>query len=424
MQKLLYFLIGLFFSFFLANILYAGTCSNDTTAVHDAIDQMFALDECKEYVGSFDTIDECSTAVGGYNYSAGVPGGTAYIRTNFGSCPSGYLVYAFLPYNCEQVSDLDDDGIIDQYDLYPEDPTPYEFAIISEVTDNSNGQTVHYIIKTDRGDIFYVGERPQDMTGYTDSIYINPMMIAGSQYESLFGPGSYTDPIQVETSDIFNTYNDALVVGDPDSGSATGMTDGTTSTGTETDSQALGTIIDNTAITANNVSRLGDYLSEINKSLAQINTKQTMDLADIVDNSGVDNLTLEETTQAFSDALEPSQGEIDSGLGAAGNVDTEFSEAQTSITGEASLEADAPLEYQEKTDIVTKMQDYISNNPISDIISGTTITASGSPTVNFIWKGHTIPLTIDGFDTELALFGQALLALTTIAGLMLVFRGF
>jgi hypothetical protein len=108
----------------------------------------------------------------------------------------------------------------------------------------------------------------------------------------------------------------------------------------------------------------------------------------------------------------------------AGDTDTEFTDAQATIKPDASLEDDAPLEYQTKRDILTKLNDYISNNPIMSVIQNSGVTISGSdPDLNFTYKGHNISLSVAGFDSELGIFGQLLLGIATLSGMLLIFRG-
>lgn len=340
--------------------------------------------------------------------------------------------------------DSDGDGLPDDCDLYPDDPTPASFRLMTTLYEDSTGNIVGNIIQTDRGDYKEYG----DLSNYETSGYSTEYHGNTSSWQSnddLCGPSgisSGSSPTGDETLDTIleDSINESIGTTDPGTGSATGTDNtATAATGTETDTQALQDIKQNTYSTSQNIKRLADYLDGINKKLYDQNkhTFQTspLTLADVqkaINNSNLGSgtisagggLTSSETTQAVDAALTPSIEDETQATVNAGDVNTEYTTAETTITGNASLSEDAPLEFQEKTDITTKMSDYISGNPISDIINNSGLVISGStPTATWNYKGQSMVLTVSGFDAQLEAFGQILLGIFTLAGMLLIFRG-
>lgn len=187
--------------------------------------------------------------------------------------------------NCHVLVDSDGDGTA--YDLYPDDPTSYKGAISAICYNTSTGEVVAGEITTSLGDIFSFGEIPSDYNGYTVSTIDSGLVLKNTDDlaidlenagvdELTFEPkGSGIDiaddgTIFIPGNSIGDTWNDQTEADEPDEDLGTNFNEGSQATGTETDSEALGSIINNTGKTADNVKRLGDYLKIGNDYLAKM----------------------------------------------------------------------------------------------------------------------------------------------------------
>jgi len=335
------------------------------------------------------------------------------------------MLWFIVDANYVEFADEDGDGLDSDCDLYDDDPNPHQYAVISEVTDSS-GTPVNQVLLTDEGDLRTIGERPEDMTGYTDQIIISPQMKDNQELcdnPLVSGIGSGTSA----SSDYYTNVENYITAGtDPGVASETDDNPSTSSDGTETDNQALQKIITNTDSTNKNIGVLANYLKSINDNIGQINKKSNIESVVpgstvFSDSSGGSG----DISGDIQDGLSTTQSDTDDSIASMGNTDTEFSEIQSTITGDADLENDAPSEFSEKLDISARLTSYISNNPISDIINGTTITISGSEDeLSWDYNGTAIKMSVGKYDSALQAFGAILLAMTTLSGMLLVFRGF
>jgi hypothetical protein len=307
----------------------------------------------------------------------------------------------------EPVTDTDGDGLSDQYDFYPNDPTDYKIRLLSYQED-SEGNRVRECYETDRKDIFCIGnaydETLQDNITIGSDWLDSDDIITAEAVEYIGDDAVISDSSDGETSITSDTYTDTD--GTPtETNSDTEMNAGIDSDGTETAAEQK--IIDNTASTANNISRLADYLKDTNDSLGNI------------------DYSTAQTSEALDEISNPDSDDVTTATSQAGDTDTAFQTAQDTITTEASLENDAPDDFKEKTDISTAIADYISNNPLSDIIENSGVSISGATSsAAFDYNGHSISLSVAGYDDQLEAFGQILLGIVTLAGMLLIFRGF
>jgi len=436
MKQILYFLIGFTISL---TWLTFGYCGVPCDEVPGDVESGLNCDVCN-WVGSnisyaansTEAMNACNAAMGGdcNNSSMSSSDGDyymAYKSVQQSGLDFIYYAWVAMPDGCVE-PDSDGDGISNEFDLYPDDPTPYQYTVISEVLD-ADGNPVAIKVKTDRDDIFDFGERPEDMEGYIDYIHIAPVLQDAETLESLpiFTSGTAgSESTSVSLSD-YSEEIETYVNQETDAGSGSDFESSETSTGTETDSEALQKIINNTASTTENLSRLGDYLQSINSNIAELNRRDEMETALTGDLLGQDSgsLTSADVQQGVEDALNVTDSEKDSAISTMGNVDTEYNEAQSTITGTASLEEDAPDEYKTKTNITSKMADYISNNPISAIIENSGVTISGAVDhVSWMYKDTEIFMSVGQYDAALEAFGQLLVGMATLSGMLLIFRGF
>jgi len=453
MKNLLYFLLSFAFVLFLGlyNIVSAYTWNGNAFAARNNITCDIYYQEPGE--GSQDVVNRAGGAYHSYmgakstlvsDFSDNIQHFTSVrLYSAYYNSGGGFRVVLFdggSNYEGITVPDADADGVADKWDLYPNDSNSYKFAVISYIENTATGEKVQYTVKTDRGDIFTYGDKPDDMSGYMPYINVNPSFVDASQAENLFPDftaSTYNnDNVSSDSSDASNDYyqvtneilsNDETVP----AGSDPNMQSGTSSDSSDSDTQSLQKIVNNTKSSSENIARLGDYLDSINNKLKNIDAKQTIansSPSSVVvsggDTSGGSSLTQDDVKNAVQDANSTTEDDKNNALSSAGNTDTVYNQAVSSINGNVDLSTDAPAEYQQKTDIVSKMQDYISNNPLSDIFSNTQVTTVGAvDTIYFPYNGKQIPLTVKGFEPELQAFGSVLLAFSTLSGMMLIFRG-
>ena len=323
--------------------------------------------------------------------------------------------------------DSDGDGVPDDYDFTPSSPQNLQYKKFSEIK-NAAGETVYIQYILSDGSLVSFGEKPADMAGYQTYLSITSQYKDNSSLESDlnnlgFDRYSKNSPDQ-SSSDIYDTIeagaetiiNDNPGVSDQDFEAGQTVQDSSL-----TDTTTLQTIQDNTANTTTNLQNLSKYLADINKNIQvgnALKAQQNLQSSGGSGDSGGSALSQDDVKNSITDALNsnvdvPSNSSIS---------DAEI-EAQSSINPDASLANDAPDAYKTKTDITSKMVDFINNNPISGIISGSHIECDGAVDhVNANVYGHTISLSLGGFESQLQVFGQMLLAITTLAGMLLIFR--
>jgi flagellin-like hook-associated protein FlgL len=455
MKKLMWFLIGFSLVAFPARFVFADyyPSSDFLTQADQYFDSKRSQGYQINYVGFF--ID----ATAALTYFQANHSGTRYSANNIGSMTPnpcvmwkddtttdviyyGTYTYDSIPTSWSYSPDVDDDGIPDECDFYPDDSGKLNTYTVDWVTvEESTGTEVAWGVQTPYSDGFTLGDTSVDGStpGYKDILYYQT---DGNWYElpadcssgsrAIDGTRDLNDKQVVEYTWTGDEYEDTP--GPGTDGAPVEGTDYSEPTGTETDSEALQVIAQNTAAGVGAQNLLNENIvagnSELNKLKinSEIHTKQGEELKGYLQDLNTAAGTLDTSVQALETAIDENmdvpQADIDQSVTNAGDIDTEYGTAQTSITGDATLADDAPLDYQEKTNIATKMADYITSNPISDIIENSGLTISGaSPTAIWNYNGQSMVLTVAGFDTALEAFGQILLGIFTLAGMLLIFRG-
>jgi hypothetical protein len=439
MKKLMWFLIGFFLVAFPARFVFSAV--------------VYPLPEFEACLTAFANYRNPGYEVGFFNsYPTSWLGGfnlTYFYYTDCGSstryyCWIGGQRVAYVLYDNYTLEppdpDADDDGIPDECDFYPDDSGKLNTYTVDWVTIEESTETeVAWGVQTPYGDGFTLGDTSVDGStpGYKDQLYYQT---DGNWYDlpadcasySIAGSRDLDDKQVVDYEWTGDEYEDTP--GPGTDGAPVEGTDYSEPTGSETDSEALQVIAQNTAAGVGAQNLLNENIvagnSELNKLKinSEIQVKQGEELkdylADLNTAAGTLQTAVEGVQTSIDENMDVPQADIDEAESNAGDVDTEYGTAQSTITGDATLADDAPLDYQEKTNIATKMAEYITSNPISDIIENSGLTISGaSPTATWNYNGQSMVLTVAGFDTALEAFGQILLGIFTLAGMLLIFRG-
>lgn len=75
-----------------------------------------------------------------------------------------------------------------------------------------------------------------------------------------------------------------------------------------------------------------------------------------------------------------------------------------------------------ENDLYQMITDFITTNPVSDIINGVEVTASGGCSMSVPLLGHNIELTMCGFESEMNTFGQIILMMCSFHAVLIIFR--
>ncbi|MEH0020847.1 MAG: hypothetical protein V6Z89_14420 [Desulfobacter sp.] len=331
-------------------------------------------------------------------------------------------IYGYAPY----VEDSDGDGIPDDQDLYPDDPTPYLMKLVGYYTEDGTPGGVHTfeIWKTDRpGDYFKVGEEPDDInSGFyiRDGTWIDPTDGTGPS----MGNATPSDGPEIDDP----VYSTGAPTGDaPQDQEGTGK-GGTASTGTETDTQSLHGIMTNTGNIADNTKRQLDYLKDLNKSiqtmdrnLARMGGGGVLLLNGSGDGDGegeqglIEKLDEDRTTdQAASDTAKTALENFDVQAALGENINGELVEGEDG-------------DYQKPGDLIeeTWVQEALNNNPIKTTLSNSGFSygsSSATATLDLGYLGHHT-LDIRPLEPGFILFGNLLVGMVTLAGLVYVATG-
>lgn len=233
---------------------------------------------------------------------------------------------------CDTWNDADGDGIADEYDLYPNDATPYNFRVASYYI-NDLGQKIPLTIETDlftQGNInpitgeplhdyFYLSDCPENEQ---EVISIGGVFSSSANYADAITQ-SYSDddianftydPISSPTGSGDDSLNvPGVTVGDsvePSSGDVSGTSDGTASDGSDDTTVSSQKIVDNTkGIIDNQKIQLGyekgiyDELKKLNETTGTslVYSPSTTGTADGVTKEDLEDVMNDSGTGAYSD---------------------------------------------------------------------------------------------------------------------------
>ena len=446
MKKLLYFLIGLFLSLSIGKAVYADC--------NPAVDlDSLSVQLATQYTGYSDSPCEASWAdsqndaavfAGGFTTDWQMWGGYRSAAYSVDGCYMQCYYKIYPNYSddgimvrvvwyssnascqlCPPVTDTDGDGLNDDADMYPNDPTPYSIRLIGyqTVDGTSYGEHARETYITDRGDIFSIGadydENKTDVL--SNGMWINPDTL-GQAYNS----DESQDDLTTQTTAKQPTYSTDVPTGETTAKNDTGMQSGTNSTGSETGDAALQGIIDNTGKTATNVQRLGDYLQDMNAAIANMDrniSRSTGEGTPVVpgESEGGDNSDIIENdnTNRATDQATATTGETN-----LLNYDV-VAALGDNISGELTEGPDG--DYQAPGDLSdeTWLTGFIDQNPLKTVFdnSGFQYVSAGCTSTLDLGTLGTHELNICDLDAGFVAFGNLLVAFTALVGMIHVATG-
>jgi len=319
-----------------------------------------------------------------------------------------------------ETEDTDEDGIPDEVDPYPDNGDPFMFDITYEVRDE-NGDLQYWCMKTDKGDWFCYGDGDyaQDcFDGLNNCETKSYLTIGGSSYPysgsqlSALGNG-YDLPLSSDAvAKNVLTENGERVVTE-----SSGVQSGVTSTGTETDNEALHKIVDNTGVQIENQKRIADYLKGMDQGLMNMENK----LENIEGKIGTESLTgIYEGPSAVDIA-----GAIDANNQADGTEAETYAQNQLDGITDPEFNGEFTQEDVPEEDSLGGIWDsFLSSNPISTAINGSGLTTDSSMcSMSFEYQGEQVELSMCDWQDELNQWGAILLAVTGLISVVIVVKG-
>ena len=338
------------------------------------------------------------------------------------------FVYAYGVDPCSP--DSDDDGIPDGLDAYPDTDSAYQFRIMVNYFD-SEGNCVAQLSVTSSGDYVLLGDltageiKAGVVDGTYNSDFVNsPIWIESSDLENddasdIYASGDSTTSVTSTTasglSDSATTANAGNL------STADSVASGSTyDSSSDTDSSALGKIVDNTAATTSNQQTLANYAKKQAELQAANNTLQSGQL----DQLAKMNDTLEDQAETAAEEQKAQKKEIDEGKTALEGLDID-SLLGEDISGEL-LEGEGG-DYQDHGELMeeTWVQELISSNPIMTVLTDSGFEYSnGSPTATLdLGELGSHILDISHLEAGFIAFGNLLVSFTTLIGLVHVITG-
>ncbi len=443
MKKLLFFLIGFLIPASIYSIAYSSTDCKIDTQFTTSVFPSITVPTKRIQLGKYSSQAECLAVVNAHTASY-VPGGYAIgVATSFsqitdGCQVAGYFQRSYLADSSQQVSiayyftvptdidcvicnnDSDEDGIPDECDIYPEDPTPYKVTIFTYQTDDNtnSGDKIYQQMHTDRGDSYDLGDADPNKTTYMQvlPVWTDPPLVCGTEELT-----RDTEKTVINVQD----YPTGVISGEPTSTPDPAFKPGKESDGTETGDAALQDIIDNTGKTATNTEKLGGYIKDLNEAVKNMNRNISIQTGIAVTGTGTgtgttpvpgdgDGLTAEE----IADAIDAKWGDASGDKTALENVDPGLSDYDGTIT--EGVDYDQPGALKDNPLI----QDFLSQSPLTALFTASGFETSGaSCSISFLLNGTTHRLSLCEFSSGFTAFGNILLAFCGIIGLLHLISG-
>ena len=435
MKQILYFLIGFLISTCLISYTYA-SCTHDQyqTAIEtEPYRPGWITAVPKTYGFGYTTSSTAQAAANAYrtaNYPSDSVGSVTLMFTcNDPDSIGGYWyvtdyssrvkIFVYDPSYVAPVIDFDGDGLPDDCDVYPDDPTPYKVKIYSyQTTDNSSAGTKTYQwMNTDRGQNYDVGTKDTNKTDWLAG-FSTPWEDPPSDCTGVNTTPSSAEPVIHETEFTIEKPTGLPTI--PNSDPV--FQPGTSGTGAETGDDLQKVILENTSKTASNTDRMGDYFIELTKAV------QNMDrnVSKIAGSTGSGTtateepgtaLTAEDIAQKISDKWGDGTGDQTS-LNAVDPMSQGVSDINGTLT--EGTDYDAPIPLKEENFIT----DFLANSPIGLILTGSGFQTTGSScSISFSLRGKTHILSLCEFQSGFQAAGNFLFAFCGLIGLIHLISG-
>ena len=342
-----------------------------------------------------------SNNIGGYDFIVGY------------SCEGGVS-------NCHYVSiplpDTDNDGICDKCDYNPNTANNSSYHQVAYQKDISGNKT-YVLIETAGGQFISYG---QSIPGETDYIIGNDPWkdISSLETDGLCGCETpLLDNVQTDNLDS-SIAQDQILAGNTTNPNTT--TTGTDDTGNTLDTEKLTDIVNNTAAIANNQQTISDQLNELKDAVQIAGQQSVIAIGGISPGNSfdgeinVDNSDITQKLQDIADA-ETTQGDAE-----LSQLNTDLSNIDGSeYTGDIP---DGEVLPQEDS-ISTYYDNFFTNNPVTQYINSSGVNATDALcSINFDYKGNTIPLTMCGFSGALNSWGVVVNGIMALVAFMIIFR--
>ncbi len=325
-------------------------------------------------------------------------------------------------------SDSDGDGIPDDCDIYPDDPTPYKIRTYSyQTSENTFGGTKTYQwIHTDRGQTYELGTK--DSTKSDFLTYSSPWEDPPTTCS-----GINTNPENTEPIPENNPFTTDAPTGEPsETDTDPAFQPGEVSDGTETGDPLLRDIKTNTGKIATNTDRLGDYMKELTKAVQGMD-RNTAKIASGGTGTGT-GTGIGPGDQAIVDALGSGNAAIGDMIGARDQANNEQAQGDKSAfeglnddgheydgTLEEGVDYDpaSPLEEE------TWLSDFINDNPIKEWIDNSGFdTTGGVCSLSFVHPRYgSLSFSLCQFESTFIAAGNILVGLCSLYGLILIIKG-
>jgi hypothetical protein len=438
MKQILYFLIGFCIPFIWFSISYATVdCIGALSGDADIVSAYDNSDDARDACYSASPVNYCTQgAKWNSDYTALYHGwtydpndGTSSADWPFFFYNEGDIVFSCSPAGSVP-NDTDEDGIPDGLDAYPDTDSAYQFRIMTNYFD-SEGNCVGQLIVTSSGDYVLLGdltaaeiEAGVSAGTYTSDFVNSPIWIDSSDLEDdnasdIYASGDSTTPVNSTTAS--GLTDSATTANSGNLSTADGVTSGSTyDSGTDTDSSALGKIVDNTAAATSNQQTLANYakkqteLQGIGNSLGLYQSAQLAQM----------NSTLGEQATTAAEEKTAQEQEASEGKTALEGLDVNALLGED-INGELVEGEDG--DYQDHVELIeeTWVQELINSNPITTVLTNSGFKYSSGSSTATLDLGELGSHTLDISDLEAGLiaFGNLLVSFTTLYGLVHVITG-
>ncbi|MCM2283356.1 MAG: hypothetical protein NDI81_01145 [Desulfobacula sp.] len=432
MKKILYFLIGFCIISFPLKYAYA-VCSHadyQTAIETDPSIPSYILNSVKTYQFGFKTSLEAQTAAGIWR-TANYPGDSLINRTVLFPCnlpPSsaGYcavvnystrsMIFVWDPSYIDPIIDTDGDGIPDDCDIYPNDPTPYKVRAVSyQTSDNTfNGPRIYQWMHTDRGQTYELGTKDPEKSDFLT--YSSPWEDPPTTCTGIDTTPENSEPIPEN-----NPFTTDAPTGEPsETDTDPAFQPGEVSDGTETGDPLLRDIKSNTGKIATNTDRLGDYMKELTKAVQGMDRNTAIIASGGTGTSSGTGDGNQEIIDAIQDQDQANDTEAQGYKSNAEGLTDSFNYDGTLIEG-----TDYQPTPQDDLAAESWLTGFMNDNPIQDWIDASGFDTSGSVcSLSFVHPRYgNLSFSLCNFENDFALAGNILFGLCSLYGLMTIIRG-